>query len=59
MFLFFFPLFGEKGECKQEFRHTKKNTQPQAKKTRAGSFCEDGGEGGTVCAEGMHVYIAA
>lgn len=38
MFLFSFPLFGEKGECKQEFRHAKKNTRPQAEKTRAGNF---------------------
>lgn len=38
MFLFSFALFGGKGECKQEFRHTKKNTQPQAEKTRTGTL---------------------
>lgn len=48
MFLFSFPLFGEKGECKQEFRYTKKNTQPQAEKTRDGNFLE---EEGHLCAE--------
>lgn len=46
MFLFSFPLFGEKGEYKQEFRRTKKNTQPQAEKTRAGNF---GGGRGHMC----------
>lgn len=55
MFLFSFPLFGEKGECKQEFRYTKKNTQPQAEKTRAGNFWEKEGH---LCAEGTHVCIA-
>lgn len=56
MFLFSFPLFGEKGECKQEFRHTKKNTQPQAEKTRAGNFWE---EEGHLCADAcVHRYLA-
>lgn len=57
MLLFSFPpVWGKKkGECKQEFRHTKKNTQPQAEKTRAGNFW---GEEGRLCAEGTHVCIA-
>ena len=50
MFLFSFPSVLGEGECKQEFRNTKKNTQLKAEKTRAGKFVGvwGGGGGGAV-----------